>query len=93
MKKFLGKVTNAEMEELRTIQMRKNALRELMQSLSPANAELYEKIVSDLTETNQKTGDWWKQISARYQWKFDPSDAWQLDYETCEMHLIVPDAQ
>lgn len=95
MKKLLGTVTNEEKSQVQSISTRRNALRELFATLgtdaAEKNSALYERIVADISKTNEQLHNWWVKTTKAYGWGFTEKDAWQLEYETNELYLITPD--
>ena len=95
MKKFLGTVTNEEKAQVQSISMRRNALHELFATLGAEAAEknnpLYERIVADIGETNERLRNWWTQTATAYGWSFTEKDTWQIEYESNGVYLITPD--
>lgn len=95
MKKLLGKVTNEEKEQVMAISRRRNALHELFSSLNSEaatpNNTLYERIVEDIGDTNQRLKDWWITTAKAHNWSFTEKDAWQVEYDSNELYLITED--
>lgn len=95
MKKLLGKVTNEEKEQVMAISRRRSALHELFATLgneaATPNDALYERIVADIGETNQKLKDWWSATAKAHDWSFSEKDIWQVEYESNELYLISED--
>ena len=88
-KRILGRVTTEEANTIRLLFYRKKALEELLPTIDLAkNAGLYEKIVEDLSATNEKIMEWWTKVSAIYSWEFSSGDSWQLDFETSTVVLV-----
>lgn len=88
-KKKVGKVTAEERDEIKRIYKRHSGLTDLAKIISADNTELYEKIVSDLGETNVKFQEWWNQKGEKYQWESDNNGRWQINFETCEIYLVI----
>ncbi|MDE5870126.1 MAG: CXXX repeat peptide modification system protein, partial [Muribaculaceae bacterium] len=72
MKKEIGRVTEAERDEIQALFERRNGLNELAKILTAENADLYEKLVKDLGETGTKFQNWWDNMAAKYQWESVP---------------------
>ena len=87
MKKVIGKVTEAERDEIRNLFERRNGLNELIQILDVNNNELYEKVLSDLGETTTKFQAWWESKADFYAWESIPNGHWSIDFNTCEIYL------
>ncbi len=90
-KKSVGKVAPAERDEIRRLHERKNALVELLKSLSTdeeVNA-LYERLIGDLGAVTTAYHDWWNLKSRKYQWENIPGAKWEIDFETCEIFLVA----
>ena len=58
-KKEIGQVTVEEKNEIQRLFERRNGLNELAKIVTADNADLYEKIVTDLGETGAKFQNWW----------------------------------
>ena len=89
MKKVVGQVTLEEKNEILQLFERRNGLCELVKILSPDNAELYEKLVRDLGETSAKFQLWWDRMSAKYQWERIEDGNWEINFDTCEIFLVI----
>lgn len=89
MKKFVGKVTVEEKDEIQKLFERRNGLNELAAILTVENDTLYEKLVKDMGETSAKFHQWWKSMGQKYQWKSVENGNWEIDFETCEIYLIA----
>ena len=89
MKKLVGQVTPEEKNIIQTLFERRNGLTELAKILTADNAELYEKLVKDMGETGTKFQNWWNTMSAKYQWESSPNGNWEINFETCEIYLVI----
>jgi CXXX repeat modification system protein len=89
MKQLIGKVTEAERDEIRTLFERRNGLNELAKILTADNAELYERLVKDLGETSTRFQHWWDSNAAKYQWQGADNGHWEIDFQTCEIYLVT----
>ncbi|MBO6190143.1 MAG: CXXX repeat peptide modification system protein [Alloprevotella sp.] len=88
-KKLVGQVTPDERNEIQTLFERRNGLNELAKILTADNAELYEKLVKDLGETGTKFQAWWDRMAQKYQWESAEGGNWEINFETCEINLVV----
>lgn len=88
-KKLVGQVTTDEKKEIQTLFERRNGLNELAKIVTADNTELYEKLVKDLGETVAKYQDWWDRMAMKYQWESAQNGKWKINFETCEIYLIV----
>lgn len=88
-KKLVGQVTAEEKKEIQTLFERRNGLNELAKIVTADNTELYEKLVKDLGETGAKYQDWWDRTAKKYQWESAQNGKWKINFETCEIFLIV----
>lgn len=88
-KKLVGQVTVEEKNEIQTLFERRNGLNELAKILSADNAELYEKLVADMGETGTKFQKWWDSMAQKYQWESAPNGNWEINFETCEINLVI----
>ena len=91
MKKLVGKVTTEERDEIQSLFERRNGLTELAKILSADNAELYEKLVRDMGETGTKFQQWWDRMAQQYNWESCEGGNWEINFETCEIFLIIPE--
>lgn len=89
MKKLVGKVTIEEKIEIQHLFERKNGLNELAKILTADNTELYEKMIKDMGETNNKYHGWWNRMSAKYKWESAENGNWEINFETNEIFLVV----
>lgn len=79
----LGKVTLEEAKEIKQLYGRKMALEELLATIDIKNGtELYEQIVQDFMQTNGKFSEWWKTVAQKYNWHYDATNKWFVDFET-----------
>jgi CXXX repeat modification system protein len=91
-KKIVGKVTNEERDEIRALFERKNGLTELFQTISVNNEEgnmLYERIVADMGKVTTKFKAWWSDMSQKYDWEGLPGHNWEIDFNTCDIFIII----
>lgn len=91
MKKLVGQVTPEEKNEIQTLFERRNGLNELAKILTADNADLYEKLVKDLGETDSKFQSWWNTMAKKYQWEGTENGNWEINFETCEIFLVTPE--
>lgn len=88
-KKLVGKVTPEEKAEIQNLFERKNGLLELAKILTVENGDLYEKLVKDIGETSTKFQQWWDEKAKKYNWDSHPKGNWEIDFQTCEITLVV----
>lgn len=88
-KKLVGQVTPEEKNEILTLFERRNGLNELAKIITADNEELYEKLVKDLGETGTKFQTWWNRMADKYQWESAEDGNWEINFETCEIYLVV----
>ena len=88
-RKLVGLVTPEERTEIQTIFERRNGLNELAKILTADNAELYEKLVKDLSETGTKFQNWWNRMGQKYQWESAEGGNWEINFDTCEIFLTT----
>lgn len=89
MKKIVGHVTPEERDEIQKLFERKNGLTELAKILTADNGELYEKLVKDMGDTGIKFQKWWDEKSKQYSWESHPKGNWEINFQTCEITLVV----
>lgn len=87
MRKNIGIVTESERDEIRQLYERINGLKELTNSVSPDNNELYEKLVTDMGTTVTRFQEWWKTKSNKYHWESSDEGSWEIDFDTCMIYL------
>jgi len=87
-KNAVGKVTEAEKNEIKFLFERKNGLTELFKIVSEPSHPLYEKLVQDMGETSTKFQKWWDNMSDKYNWKGAKEHHWEINFETCEIYII-----
>ena len=88
-KKQIGKVTPEERNEIQTLFERRHGLNELANILKIDNEELYEKLVKDLGDTGIKFQNWWDRMAEKYQWESAENSSWEINFDTCEIYLVV----
>ena len=88
-KKIIGQVTVEEKNEIQTLFERRNGLNELAKIVTADNTELYEKLVKDMGETSSKFQSWWDTMAQKYQWESAENGNWEINFETCEIYLVV----
>ena len=88
-KKLVGQVTPEERIEIQTLFERRNGLNELAGILTVENAVLYEKLVKDLGETGTKFQNWWDRMAEKYQWESVEGGNWEINFQTCEIFLVI----
>lgn len=91
MKKEVGRVTEAERDEIQTLFERRNGLNELAKILTADNAELYERLVADMGETASKFQNWWTSMGEKYQWEGTENGNWEIDFTDCKIYLNIPE--
>ena len=95
---FKGKLTEDEAGKLQKIFQRKMALLEIMPTIkSPMDREsldyLYEKLVNDLQQTNQKMHDWWVETSSIHGWEYAEGDSWSVNFNDKEVTITQSDTK
>lgn len=85
--KPVGKVTEAERDEVKRLFERKNGLVELLKTIQGPDHPLYDRLVQDMGETATKFQKWWDERSRQYKWKGEAGGHWEIDFETCEIFL------
>ena len=64
-KKIVGQVTEEEKQEIKKLFERRNGLKELTKILDSSNEELYEKLISDMSITQEKYKSWWNRMGEK----------------------------
>lgn len=88
-KKLVGHVTPEERNEIQTLFERRNGLNELAKILTADSTELYEKLVQDMGETGAKFQGWWDKMAEKYQWELIDGGNWEINFDTCEIYLVM----
>lgn len=95
----VGQVTMEEKDQIQRLYNRKNALREMIMVLQEnANNSgkvddvMYEKVMSDIDETQTRFQGWWDQMGMKYQWCGVENGRWSIDFNTGEIFLEYPQA-
>lgn len=88
-KKLVGQVTVEEKNEIQALFERRNGLDELAKIVTADNSELYEKLVKDLGETSTRFQTWWDRMSSKYQWESADGGNWEINFDTCEIYLVL----
>lgn len=88
-KKIVGSVTEQEKNQIKELFERRNGLNELARILTADNTDLYERLVMDLGETSTKFQNWWDTMSEKYQWEKADGGNWEINFETCEIYLVL----
>lgn len=87
-KKLVGSVTPEERNEIQALFERRNGLNELAKIVTADNAELYEKLVTDLGSTCTKFQAWWDRMSDKYKWESADDGNWEINFDTCDIYLV-----
>lgn len=90
-KKKVGQVTTAECDEIQRLFERRNGLNELAKILTADNAELYERLVTDMGVTGTKFQQWWDTMAQKYSWESIADGNWEINFDTCEIFLVSPE--
>ena len=88
-KKVIGQVTEEEKNEIQALFERRNGLNELAKILTADNAELYEKLVTDIGVTSSKFQRWWDVMAQKYNWEMVEGGNWEINFDTCEIYLVT----
>lgn len=91
MKKIIGKVTEEEKREIQSLFERRNGLNELAKVLTVDNAELYEKLLTDMGETGTRFQAWWDRMAQKYNWESADGGNWEINFTTCDIYLVTND--
>lgn len=88
-KKIVGQVTEEEKLEIKTLFERRNSLKELAKILDSNNGDLYEKLIHDMSATQERYKSWWDRMGAKYKWERIIDGKWEVNFETNEIYLIT----
>lgn len=87
MKEKVGQVTEEEKNEIKQLFERQNGLNELAQIVTPANGELYEKMLSDRKTTQEKFDRLWDRLLQKNRWTQRRFGFWKIDFDTNDIYL------
>ena len=95
----LGKLTEVELQTIMQLMGRKGALEDLFVSLGQQknvgitadSNQLYERIVSDMQEVKLAITNWWQETAAKYEWSYNATDVWSVNFSTREVSLQSTD--
>ena len=82
----VGRITEAERDEIKALFERKNGLAELFRGL-PGSSPLYDRLVRDMGQTATAFQKWWDEKSRQHKWKGAAGHHWEVDFEACEILL------
>ena len=91
-KKIVGQVSPEERDEIQALFERKNGLVELAKIINANDSDLYEKLVKDMGVNSTKFQRWWDDMSKKYNWESHPQGNWEINFQTCEITLVVNNA-
>lgn len=91
-RKIVGQVTPEERDEIQKLFERKNGLTELAKIVTADNNGLYEKLIKDMGETGTKFQQWWDEKAKQYNWESHQNGSWEINFQTCEITLVVNEA-
>ena len=90
----VGQLTEDEKDKILKLFERQLALKELIaDSEHPINEnsnDLYEKIISDMGQTERKLDGVWDDLARKYKWKSAEDGNWNIDFETGDVILVYP---
>lgn len=87
--KTVGRVTEEERDVIQALFERRNGLIELAKVITSDNEELYERLVRDMGKTCSDFQNWWSNMARKYSWDSDENGHWEIDFNTCEISLVV----
>lgn len=86
-RKLLGVLTEDEVNVIIRIYQRGTALQELIGITPIENDILYDKILADFQNTRKRMADWWTSTASAHNWTYEPTNSWNVDFETREVFL------
>jgi CXXX repeat modification system protein len=90
----VGQITEDEKDKLLKLFERQLALKELIMGsehpMHEFNNDLYEKIISDMGQTERKLDGIWEDLAQKYNWKTAENGNWNIDFETGDVILVYP---
>ena len=90
---IIGKVTQAERDEIRGLFERKNGLSELFKTMTGMKADelasspLYQKALDDMGKTTTLFDEWWNRMKEKYGWELKPKHHFVIDFDSCEIRV------
>ncbi len=90
-KTVIGQVRPDERDEILALYERRNGLTELAKIITADNAEMYEKVVSDLGITATRFHQWWERMAEQYAWQRDDNGHWEISFDTGDIFLVTPE--
>lgn len=91
-RKKVGTITEKERDEIQLLNYRKQTLTTLFRSLADEendfNPHLYDKMVDDMTKTEQRYDAWFRDKAKQYGWESGDGMSWSVDFDACEVFLV-----
>ena len=90
---LVGRVTAKARDEILMLFERKNGLAELAHALAEADDEalkncyFYNKLIMDMGKTMTNYQQWWNKQAQLHQWVKEDGEAWEIDFDTCQVFL------
>lgn len=88
MEKYVWKLSEEEVSEIRKLFEKKVALENLVKIIDPENQKLYAKVTEDYTTLLSQYQGWWGTMSQKYNWERSEKGGWTVNFETCEVFLM-----
>lgn len=86
MRKFVGKVSLDERDEILHLYKKKCTLEELL-LVDELNGPLSEKVRHDLSDVENLYQMWWDSTAQKYNWEKASGKTWTVDFESCDVFL------
>ena len=91
-RKSVGKLTEQERDEIQHLNYRRQTLKTLFRSFAEEENEinpgLYDKLIEDMTQTEQRYDTWFRQEAQQHGWDRADGASWSVDFESCEVFLV-----
>ncbi len=87
-KKVIGKVTETERDEIKSLIERKASLSELIKMADSESIYVYNKTVAEMGKAYYDFRKWWDEKSKQYNWESLEGFSWEIDFDNCEICLV-----
>ena len=81
-------LTDVETDEIKKLNARIVVVKNLLQETKD-NDYLYDKLITDLAETQQKYDDWFIRMQTSKNVKTTPNNSWNVDFEGKKLQLLM----
>lgn len=95
MKKIVGILSKDEAEQLQSLSLKVETLKELFVVLAQNNVQnadansIYQRLLDDMEQAKKAVSEWWEITYNKYHWESHPNGQWSIDFNTKEVVLII----